>query len=170
MRFGGDYRRVHRDFLAGSNATGNFAFTGLFTEDAGAGPEHRLIASPIFSSACRSPPPSTLPRPRATCATTSTTPMPWTTGACCPRSRSTTASAGSSSRPTPKNTATWPMLPRIRTLGLPAGEVPRQRGSGDSRLPASLVFPVAQGLRSRAWGSHGACPRSRAPSCAPASA
>ena len=34
MRFGGDYRRVHRDFLAGSNATGNFTFTGLFTEDA----------------------------------------------------------------------------------------------------------------------------------------
>jgi hypothetical protein len=34
MRFGGDYRRVHRDFLAGSNATGNFAFTGLFTDDA----------------------------------------------------------------------------------------------------------------------------------------
>ena len=34
LRFGGDYRRVHRDFLAGSNATGNFTFTGLFTEDA----------------------------------------------------------------------------------------------------------------------------------------
>jgi carboxypeptidase family protein len=33
LRFGGDYRRVHRDFLAGSNATGNFFFTGLFTED-----------------------------------------------------------------------------------------------------------------------------------------
>jgi len=33
MRFGGDYRRVHHDFLAGSNATGDFAFTGLFTED-----------------------------------------------------------------------------------------------------------------------------------------
>ena len=32
IRFGGDYRRVHRDFLAGSNATGNFSFTGLFTE------------------------------------------------------------------------------------------------------------------------------------------
>jgi hypothetical protein len=32
LRFGGDYRRVHRDFLAGSNALGNFAFTGLFTE------------------------------------------------------------------------------------------------------------------------------------------
>jgi hypothetical protein len=32
LRFGGDYRRVHRDFLAGSNATGNFTFTGLFTE------------------------------------------------------------------------------------------------------------------------------------------
>ena len=28
---------MHRDFLAGSNATGNFTFTGLFTEDAGAG-------------------------------------------------------------------------------------------------------------------------------------
>ncbi|MGB6720642.1 MAG: carboxypeptidase regulatory-like domain-containing protein, partial [Terracidiphilus sp.] len=33
MRFGGDYRRVHRDFLAGSNATGTFTFTGLFSED-----------------------------------------------------------------------------------------------------------------------------------------
>ena len=33
LRFGGDYRRVHRDFTAGSNATGNFTFTGLFTED-----------------------------------------------------------------------------------------------------------------------------------------
>ena len=34
LRFGGDYRRVHHDFLAGSNATGNFTFTGLFTENA----------------------------------------------------------------------------------------------------------------------------------------
>jgi trimeric autotransporter adhesin len=34
LRFGGDYRRVHRDFLAGSNATGTFTFSGLFTEDA----------------------------------------------------------------------------------------------------------------------------------------
>jgi hypothetical protein len=32
LRFGGDYRRVHRDFLGGSNATGSFTFTGLFTE------------------------------------------------------------------------------------------------------------------------------------------
>ncbi|MDR3797496.1 MAG: TonB-dependent receptor [Terracidiphilus sp.] len=32
MRYGADYRRVHRDFLAGSNATGGFTFTGLFTE------------------------------------------------------------------------------------------------------------------------------------------
>jgi hypothetical protein len=32
LRFGGDYRRVHRDFLGGSNATGNFTFTGVFTE------------------------------------------------------------------------------------------------------------------------------------------
>jgi len=38
MRFGGDYRRVHHDFLAGSNATGEFAFTGLFTEDAAQDP------------------------------------------------------------------------------------------------------------------------------------
>jgi trimeric autotransporter adhesin len=34
LRFGGDYRRVHRDFLAGLNATGSFTFTGLFTESA----------------------------------------------------------------------------------------------------------------------------------------
>jgi hypothetical protein len=33
MRFGGDYRRVHNDFLSSSNATGSFAFTGLFTQD-----------------------------------------------------------------------------------------------------------------------------------------
>jgi hypothetical protein len=33
LRFGGDYRRVHNDFLAGTNATGSFTFTGLFTED-----------------------------------------------------------------------------------------------------------------------------------------
>jgi carboxypeptidase family protein len=35
FRFGGDYRRVHRDFLGGSNATGSFTFTGLFTEEPG---------------------------------------------------------------------------------------------------------------------------------------
>jgi trimeric autotransporter adhesin len=34
VRFGTDYRRVHRDFLAGANATGSFTFSGLFTEDA----------------------------------------------------------------------------------------------------------------------------------------
>jgi trimeric autotransporter adhesin len=33
LRFGGDYRRVHNDFLSSSNATGSFAFTGLFTQD-----------------------------------------------------------------------------------------------------------------------------------------
>jgi hypothetical protein len=31
LRFGGDYRRVHRDILGGSNATGTFYFTGLYT-------------------------------------------------------------------------------------------------------------------------------------------
>jgi len=35
FRFGGDRRRVHRDFLGGSNATGSFTFTGLFTEAPG---------------------------------------------------------------------------------------------------------------------------------------
>jgi len=35
LRFGGDYRRVHRDFLSSSNATGSFTFSGLFTEAPG---------------------------------------------------------------------------------------------------------------------------------------
>jgi len=34
MRYGGDYRRVHRDFLGGSNATGTFYFTGAFSGSA----------------------------------------------------------------------------------------------------------------------------------------
>ena len=34
FRFGGDYRRVHRDFLGGNNATGTFYFTGLYTGSA----------------------------------------------------------------------------------------------------------------------------------------
>jgi hypothetical protein len=34
LRFGGDYRRVHRDFLGGSNATGLFYFTGYYTGSA----------------------------------------------------------------------------------------------------------------------------------------
>jgi hypothetical protein len=38
LRFGGDYRRVHRDSLGGSNATGSFVFSGKFTEDAQADP------------------------------------------------------------------------------------------------------------------------------------
>jgi hypothetical protein len=31
LRFGGDYRRVHRDFIGGSNSTGTFLFSGAFT-------------------------------------------------------------------------------------------------------------------------------------------
>ncbi len=31
FRFGGDYRRVHHDFLGGSNSTGSFYFTGVYT-------------------------------------------------------------------------------------------------------------------------------------------
>jgi hypothetical protein len=38
LRFGGDYRRVHHDFLAGSNPTGSFTFTGWFTQDAAKDP------------------------------------------------------------------------------------------------------------------------------------
>ncbi len=34
LRFGGDYRRVHRDFLGSSNATGTFYFTGYYTGSA----------------------------------------------------------------------------------------------------------------------------------------
>ncbi|MGB6974835.1 MAG: carboxypeptidase-like regulatory domain-containing protein [Terracidiphilus sp.] len=34
MRFGGDYRRVHHDFLGGSNSTGTFYFTGSYTGSA----------------------------------------------------------------------------------------------------------------------------------------
>jgi hypothetical protein len=34
LRFGGDYRRVHRDFLGGSNSTGTFYFTGTYTGSA----------------------------------------------------------------------------------------------------------------------------------------
>jgi outer membrane receptor protein involved in Fe transport len=49
LRFGGDYRRVHRDFLAGSTATGSFTFTGLFTEDP------RRIKTPTRSPARRLP-------------------------------------------------------------------------------------------------------------------
>jgi hypothetical protein len=33
LRVGGDYRRVHDDFLSSSNATGSFTFTGLFTQN-----------------------------------------------------------------------------------------------------------------------------------------
>jgi len=33
FRFGGDYRRVHRNFLGGSNSTGSFTFSGRFTEN-----------------------------------------------------------------------------------------------------------------------------------------
>jgi hypothetical protein len=44
FRFGGDYRRVHRDFLAGSTATGSFTFSGLFTEDAA---QDQTTGSPV---------------------------------------------------------------------------------------------------------------------------
>ena len=56
IRFGGDYRRVHHDFLAGSNPTGSFTFTGWFTEDAsksartGASMADFLLGYPLSTS------------------------------------------------------------------------------------------------------------------------
>jgi hypothetical protein len=58
MRFGGDYRRVHRDFLGGSNSTGTFYFTGAFTGTAlgdflNGEPEETSIDSAIKKSYLR---------------------------------------------------------------------------------------------------------------------
>ena len=68
LRFGGDYRRVHRDFLAGSNATGSFTFTGFSRGRAETRPPAPRLR--IFCSAFRSRPRSIPPCRRATCATT----------------------------------------------------------------------------------------------------
>ncbi len=35
IRFGGDFRRVHLDLAGGTNSTGSFYFTGLFTQEPG---------------------------------------------------------------------------------------------------------------------------------------
>jgi hypothetical protein len=58
FRFGGDYRRVHRDFLGGSNATGTFYFTGYYTGSALGDfllgePQETSIASAIGKSYLR---------------------------------------------------------------------------------------------------------------------
>jgi hypothetical protein len=47
LRFGGDYRRVHRDFLGGSNATGTFYFTGYYS---GSALEDFLLGEPAETS------------------------------------------------------------------------------------------------------------------------
>ncbi|MGH9600344.1 MAG: carboxypeptidase regulatory-like domain-containing protein, partial [Terracidiphilus sp.] len=47
MRFGGDYRRVHHDFLAGSNPTGSYTFTGWFTEQSVSGQKTAATGSPV---------------------------------------------------------------------------------------------------------------------------
>ncbi len=72
------------------------------------------------------------------------------------RSRSTTACAGSSSRPTPRNTITWPTLPPIQRMALP-------RRPSSKRDPQ--VFPTVWSIRGarhllRASVLHGAFPRS----------
>ncbi len=46
LRFGGDYRRVHNDFLSSSNATGSFTFTGLFTQDPAVDPTSGQSVNP----------------------------------------------------------------------------------------------------------------------------
>ena len=82
MRYGGDYRRVHRDFLAGSNATGSFTFSGLFTEDAAQDPRHwlcicRFPARPAAVDIAQFLAYQELPsRQRLS------TPTPWTIGVC----------------------------------------------------------------------------------------
>jgi hypothetical protein len=58
MRYGGDYRRVHRDFLGGSNSTGSFYFTGTFSGNSLADfllgePEETSIDSAISKSYLR---------------------------------------------------------------------------------------------------------------------
>ena len=58
MRYGGDYRRVHRDFEGGSNSTGTFYFTGAFSGNALADfllgePEETSIDSAISKSYLR---------------------------------------------------------------------------------------------------------------------
>ena len=71
FRFGGDYRRVHRDFLGGSNSTGSFYFTGFYT------------GSSLATSSLAFPrrPPSTPQPPSPISATTSSNSMRRTTGA-----------------------------------------------------------------------------------------
>ena len=81
LRFGGDYRRVHRDFLAGSNATGSFTFSGLFTEDS---TQDQNTGSPMADFLLGLPQSTRLNSSltRVTCATTLQTPMPRTIGEC----------------------------------------------------------------------------------------
>ncbi len=83
LRFGGDYRRVHRDFRTGTNATGSFTFSGLFTEDASGDNSTGLsLADFLLGSAT-----GNINR----CACEQSLParqrdgrgMPWTTGECC---------------------------------------------------------------------------------------
>ena len=50
LRFGGDYRRVHRDFLGQGNATGSFVFDGGFTGDPSNGLEEFLLGEPAQTS------------------------------------------------------------------------------------------------------------------------
>jgi trimeric autotransporter adhesin len=45
FRFGGDYRRVHRDFLGRGNATGAFTFTGVYFENANPNADPSVIQS-----------------------------------------------------------------------------------------------------------------------------
>jgi trimeric autotransporter adhesin len=47
FRFGGDYRRVHRDFLGRGNATGAFTFTGTYFESANLTPTNASVIDPI---------------------------------------------------------------------------------------------------------------------------
>ncbi len=150
MRFGGDYRRVHRDFLAGSNGTGNFAFTGLFTGEfmsgtavAGTGSfDRRFSPRPAAIHHAQLLAGQELPARQRLRRLS-----PWTTGACCLRSHSITACAGSFLRPTRRNTAASPT-----SLPIPP-QLICQRDRADRRPKRPALFArvsLAQGLCSRA--------------------
>ena len=118
MRFGGDYRRVHRDFLAGSNATGRFRLHGLVYRGWRADP---ATGSSIADFLLGLPQSTTLNSSLAKSYLRDNVFDAYAMDdwRMLPRSRSIMGCAGSSLRPTPKNTATSPMSPPIQTAGLP---------------------------------------------------
>jgi len=156
LRFGGDYRRVHRDFLGGSNATGSFTFTGLFTEDAAG---DQTSGSPIADFLLGLPQSSSIDSSIAKSYLRDNVFDGYarTTGAPSRASRSTLACAGSSLLLTLRNT----------TISLSSAPIPIRVSPARLKSP-----PAARGCRvrlsiltvaplRRALDLPGACPSSR---------